>query len=40
MWRPPERIQFEAKHGRVPTRAEAQAARLFSPVQTGPVALA
>ena len=39
MWRPAERIQFEAKHGRVPTRAEADASRLFSPVKAGPVAL-
>jgi 2,4-dienoyl-CoA reductase-like NADH-dependent reductase (Old Yellow Enzyme family) len=39
MWRPAERIQFEAKHGRIPTRAEAAASRLFSPVKIGPVAL-
>ncbi len=39
MWRPPERIQFEAKHGRIPTGAEAQASRLFSPVSVGPVTL-
>lgn len=39
MWRPPQRIQFEAKPGRIPTRAEAEASRLFSPVAVGPVAL-
>ena len=39
MWRPPQRIQFEAKHGRIPSRAEAEASRLFSPVAVGPVAL-
>ncbi|ARQ00601.1 NADH:flavin oxidoreductase [Pseudorhodoplanes sinuspersici] len=39
MWRPPERIQFEPKHGRIPTRAEAEGSRLFSPVTTGPVTL-
>jgi 2,4-dienoyl-CoA reductase-like NADH-dependent reductase (Old Yellow Enzyme family) len=39
MWRPPQRIQYEAKHGRIPTRAEAEASRLFSPVAVGPVAL-
>ncbi|MGD9921251.1 MAG: NADH:flavin oxidoreductase [Pseudorhodoplanes sp.] len=39
MWRPPQRIQFEPKSGRVPTRAEAEASRLFSPVEVGPIAL-
>ncbi len=39
MWRPPQRIQFEPKRGRIPTRAEAEASRLFSPVAVGPVAL-
>ena len=39
MWRPPQRIQFEATHGRVPTRAEAETSRLFSPVTIGPIAL-
>ncbi len=39
MWRPPQRIQFEPKFGRIPTSAEAQASRLFSPVTVGPVAL-
>jgi 2,4-dienoyl-CoA reductase-like NADH-dependent reductase (Old Yellow Enzyme family) len=40
MWRPPQRIQFEPSAGRIPTRAEAEASRLFSPVAVGPVALA
>jgi len=39
MWRPPERIQFEPKYGRIPTRAEAENSRLFSAVRTGPVTL-
>lgn len=40
MWRPPQRIRFEAKFGRVPSRAEAEKSQLFSPVQIGPVTLA
>ena len=40
MWRPPERIHYKADPGRWPTRAEAEASRLFSPVELGPVALA
>ena len=40
MWRPPERIHYKADPGRWPTRAEAEASRLFSPVQLGPLALA
>ena len=39
MWRPPQRIQFEPTFGRIPTSAEAQASRLFSPVAVGPIAL-
>ncbi len=39
MWKPPERIRFEAGVGRVPTREEAAASRLFSPVRVGPLAL-
>jgi 2,4-dienoyl-CoA reductase-like NADH-dependent reductase (Old Yellow Enzyme family) len=39
MWRPPQRIQHEPTPGRIPTRAEAEASRLFSPVAVGPVAL-
>ncbi len=40
MWKPPERIDFRPGHGRVPTRAEATASRLFSPIALGPVRLA
>ncbi len=40
MWRPPQRIQFEASAGRVPSAQEAAASRLFSPIDIGPVALA
>ncbi len=39
MWKPPERIRFEPARGRVPSAAEAQASRLFSPVNLGPLAL-
>ncbi len=39
MWRPPERIRFEAALGRVPSAEEAAASRLFSAVAVGPVAL-
>jgi dimethylglycine catabolism A len=35
MWKPPQRIKFEASPGRVPTRAEAAESRLFSPVAVG-----
>ena len=40
MWRPPERIRFDARPGRWPTAAEAAASRLFSPVAVGPLTLA
>src|ERR1700712_5894644 len=40
MWRPPERIRYQASHGRVPSRDEARASRLFSPVQLGALTLA
>ena len=39
MWRPPERIKYDARGGRWPNAAEAAAARLFSPVKVGPVTL-
>jgi len=39
MWRPPERIQHQPSHGRVPTQAEAAASRLFSPVAIGTLTL-
>jgi dimethylglycine catabolism A len=35
MWRPPERIRFEARPGHWPSAAEAAASRLFSTVQVG-----
>jgi 2,4-dienoyl-CoA reductase-like NADH-dependent reductase (Old Yellow Enzyme family) len=36
MWRPPERIRWKPDPGRWPSRAEAEKARLFSPVRVGP----
>ena len=39
MWKPPERIKFFPSHGLIPDRAQAQAARLFSPIQLGPLEL-
>ena len=39
MWKPPQRIKFHSTTGGVPTRAEATASRLFSPVRVGPVTL-
>src|SRR5271170_2566900 len=32
MWRPPQRIRFSSSQGRVPSRSEASASRLFSPI--------
>jgi dimethylglycine catabolism A len=40
VWRPPQRIRYEASAGRVPSAAEAAASRLFSPIDIGPVSLA
>jgi dimethylglycine catabolism A len=40
MWRPPERIRYDALGGRWPNAIEAAAARLFSRIQVGPVTLA
>jgi dimethylglycine catabolism A len=40
VWRPPQRIRYEASAGRVPSAAEAAASRLFSAVEIGPIALA
>src|SRR5579862_2200790 len=40
MWRPPERIRYNAQAGRWPNAAEAAAARLFSPIKVGPLTLA
>ncbi len=39
MWRPPQRIRYEASAGLVPSAAQAAASRLFSAVELGPVAL-
>ncbi len=39
MWRPPQRIHFEATQGRVPTREEAARSRLFSPLDAGNLSL-
>ena len=39
MWKPPERIKFFSTHGALPTRPQAQEARLFSPLQMGPMSL-
>jgi dimethylglycine catabolism A len=39
MWRPPERIRYEATCGRIPTRAEAAASRLFSSIRIGSLTL-
>lgn len=39
MWKPPERIDFRPQRGRIPTRAEAAASRLFSPIDLGPARL-
>ncbi|MCB1368568.1 MAG: NADH:flavin oxidoreductase [Rhodobacteraceae bacterium] len=39
MWRPPERIKHIAETGHVPTRDEATASRLFSPVGIGGLTL-
>ena len=39
MWKPPQRIKFHSSFGHVPTREQAAASRLFSPVRIGPVGL-
>lgn len=39
MWRPPQRIQYKATAGRVPSREEALASRLFSTVKVGSLTL-
>lgn len=39
MWQPPQRIAFKASPGRIPTRDEAAASRLFSPLESGPLKL-
>ncbi len=40
MWKPPQRIKFHPVSGPVPTRAEAGASKLFSPVTIGALQLA
>lgn len=40
MWRPPERIKWKPQPGPWPTEAVASRARLFQPIQLGPVTLA
>jgi len=39
MWQPPQRLAFKATPGRIPTREEAAASRLFSPLSHGPLQL-
>jgi 2,4-dienoyl-CoA reductase-like NADH-dependent reductase (Old Yellow Enzyme family) len=39
MWRPKERIKYKPQPGPWPTREEAQASLLFSPVDIGPITL-
>ncbi len=39
MWRPPERIQYESGFGHMPSREEAAASLLFSPLKIGPVTI-
>ena len=39
MWRPKERIKYKPNPGRWPTRAQAEASQLFSPVSLGPIEL-
>lgn len=40
MWRPPQRIRYAPLAAPWPTAAEAQSARLFTPMQAGPLSLA
>jgi dimethylglycine catabolism A len=39
MWRPPQRIRYQAQAGRTPSREEAAASRLFSPIAIGELLL-
>src|SRR5512139_4041062 len=39
MWRPPQRIRWKPAPGRWPTRGEAEASALFSPVRIGTLLL-
>ena len=40
MWKPAERIRYQPEPGRAPTAAEAETARLFTPLRLGPLQLA
>ncbi|HEX4113086.1 MAG TPA: hypothetical protein VH020_11170, partial [Stellaceae bacterium] len=40
MWKPPQRIRYKSSTGAVPSRAEAGASRLFSPIAIGGLMLA
>ncbi|MDR1968774.1 MAG: NADH:flavin oxidoreductase, partial [Burkholderiaceae bacterium] len=40
MWRPPQKIKWKPQAGQWPSREEAARARLFSPLQCGPLRLA
>ena len=39
MWKPPQRIEYRASAGAIPSRAEAAASRLFSPLNFGRLAV-
>ena len=39
MWKPPQRIKYTAVDDNWPGATEAQASRLFSPLQVGPMQL-
>src|ERR1700761_3225805 len=39
MWKPPQRIRYEAALGPIPSRDEAAASRLFSPICIGGLTL-
>lgn len=39
MWRPPQRIKWRTEPGPWPSQSEAEQARLFSPIELGPLAL-
>jgi 2,4-dienoyl-CoA reductase-like NADH-dependent reductase (Old Yellow Enzyme family) len=39
MWRPPERLRYTSSEGRIPSREEAAASPLFSPLRAGRLAL-
>lgn len=40
MWKPPQRLKFQSSTGQVPTREQAAASKLFSPVPVGSIQLA